>query len=711
MFKGSKRRLALTASLILGASLVLSGCGGDGVEETVVIKDNTETSAAASEAVGTDSADSTGGAADTSGSGREASALPGTNYDAIKAEAAGKASKVVNADSMTLMVYICGSNLESDNGCATGDINEILYGMPGHKLNVVLETGGCKEWQNSVISADTVQRYYIDDNGLELIEDIGKKQITSKETLSDFIKFAKDKYPADRYGIIFWDHGGGTLGGFGGDELYDDQAMDIIDLSAGLKDGGCHFDFVGFDCCLMATAENGVAIAPYADYMIASEETEPGTGWYYTNFISQLDKDPGTSIKDMAKTIINDYLDEENTYLGSGVTLSLIDLSRMSDVSKALNDYMDASEAFLVGGGFETLSNARYNARSYGDDEFEQIDIIDYVEKAAVSGSEAMRAAVESAVILNGTNMSGSNGLAVYYPYYYPEYFSTMDYITSTIGLDYSGYTTFFTDFVSVKEGGQSAGGGNSNPYANVQAGQDETFVTEDTDWYNSELVSQYADSYSYVDSSELTIDEKGDGYVLKLSDDEWSLITKVELQVYADLGDGYLFLGSDDSYHFDGDGDLAIEYDYSWIALNDLLVPFYADERGEYIDGRTYSIGYVPAYLNDSKDVNIWLIWESDAQGPKVLGYTTVTNNHVSNKGYSQFKNGDIIDFYFDFYDYDGYFEDQYKLNDSSIKYDESKGLTAEYELIGDIDTEICYYLQDIYGNEYWTETVRYSG
>lgn len=42
------------------------------------------------------------------------------------------------------------------------------------------------------------------------------------------------------------------------------------------------FAFIGFDACLMATVETANMLVPHADYMFASEETEPGYGWDYT---------------------------------------------------------------------------------------------------------------------------------------------------------------------------------------------------------------------------------------------------------------------------------------------------------------------------------------------------------------------------------------------------------------------------------------------
>lgn len=35
---------------------------------------------------------------------------------------------------------------------------------------------------------------------------------------------------------------------------------------------------VGFDTCVMGCVEVAQALAPYADYLVASEDLEPGTG-------------------------------------------------------------------------------------------------------------------------------------------------------------------------------------------------------------------------------------------------------------------------------------------------------------------------------------------------------------------------------------------------------------------------------------------------
>lgn len=623
------------------------------------------------------------------------------------------ADKEVDADNITLMVYICGADLESDFGAATADIQEMLYAELSDKVNIVIETGGAKKWQNSIISSKSLQRYLVTNEGLELLEDVGKKQITTADEMGDFIRFAAENYPSDRYGFIFWNHGGGTLGGYGSDQNYNEASMDIAAMEKGFQKGGVHFNFIGYDCCLMATIENAYALRNYADYLIASEETEPGTGWYYTNFLTALSKDPGMSTLSIAKNIIDDFNNGEYTEdIYSGVTLSLIDLKEIDNVAEKFFEYMTVSEDSLINeNGYSQMASARAKSRSYGDDGFEQIDIVDYLDRVDIVNGTELKNAVMKSIVYNKTNMTGSNGLAMYYPYYMKEYYSGASALTDQIGFTSEGYDSFFSDFITIGSYGRASGGGNSNKYSNEETEEEDY---SGYDWYDEEAASAYEGEYEYLDSDTLTIDEKGDTFVLSLSDEDWDLIAKLELQVYLDDGDGYRFLGSDNYYTFDDDGDLIVEYDYYWVALNGTIVPFYAEEEGERADGTYYSIGYIPAVLNDDEDIMIWVLWEGDEE-PKVLGYTKEENGGsgtigVASKGYFSFNEGDVIDCYYDYYDYDGNYDGAYFLTDNQIVYSAAEGLVISYEEIGDYDTEICYYLMDIYQNEYWTESVIYQ-
>jgi len=77
---------------------------------------------------------------------------------------------------------------------------------------------------------------------------------------------------------VFWDHGGGSLTGVCLDEQHG-GSLTLPEIDEALSKAGTRMDVVGFDTCLMATLENAQMMARHADYLVASEETEPGGGW------------------------------------------------------------------------------------------------------------------------------------------------------------------------------------------------------------------------------------------------------------------------------------------------------------------------------------------------------------------------------------------------------------------------------------------------
>ena len=64
-------------------------------------------------------------------------------------------------DEMTILVYLCGTDLESRSKMATSDLQEMLDADLGDDVNLIVYTGGCKQWQNSVISSRTNQSWQV----------------------------------------------------------------------------------------------------------------------------------------------------------------------------------------------------------------------------------------------------------------------------------------------------------------------------------------------------------------------------------------------------------------------------------------------------------------------------------------------------------------------------------------------------------------------
>ncbi len=89
--------------------------------------------------------------------------------------------------------YLCGSDLETNYGCATTDLNELLEVQLPENVTVVIETGGAAEWQNDQVDASKLQRWVYTSDGLELVDEQDTADMGDAQTLQDFLEFL---YPA-----------------------------------------------------------------------------------------------------------------------------------------------------------------------------------------------------------------------------------------------------------------------------------------------------------------------------------------------------------------------------------------------------------------------------------------------------------------------------------------------------------------------------------
>ena len=169
--------------------------------------------------------------------------------------------------SQTLLIYMCGSDLESRRGYASDNIADMLEAQLPHNVNVVIQTGGANSWQREEISASEIGRYEVRHGKLIKKDTQPLASMGDAETLASFLLYAEENYPAEQTSLILWDHGGGSVDGVCRDELFGDY-LTLFELSAALAKAQMHFSFIGFDACLMATYETAHAVQDYAHYLI-----------------------------------------------------------------------------------------------------------------------------------------------------------------------------------------------------------------------------------------------------------------------------------------------------------------------------------------------------------------------------------------------------------------------------------------------------------
>ena len=657
-------------------------------------------------------------------------------------------------DTVTLMVYMCGTDLESRSGMATNDLQEMAAATLGDKINLLVYTGGCKRWNNNIIDNNVNQIYQITSNGMRrLVSNDGKKAMTDPSTLSAYIKWCKANYPATRYGLILWDHGGGSISGYGYDEKISSSAsMDLAGINKALKDGGTQFDFIGFDACLMATAETALMLDPYADYLIASEETEPGIGWYYTNWLTDLGRNTSIATTSLGKEIVDDFVSTcASKCRGQQTTLSVIDLAEFADtIPDKLSSFSESVSTLISNNNFKTVSNARYSTREFAaSTRIDQVDLAHLALNMGTSEGKALTEAIRSAVKYNrtSTNMTNAYGVSIYFPYRRSTYVDKVCNTYSQIGMN-SSYAKCIQDFAALSSSGQVATGGSNGSFSSLfdslggyssgyttgssssySGSQDEisallnaflgggygsiSGLTGSNTGYLSGRSMSTEDTVEYISdnffgSASLVWNENSDGgYTMSLSEDQWSLVHELDLNMFYDDGQGYVDLGLDNIYSFDENGSLVADTARDWLAINGQPVAYYHIDTID--DGENYTItGRVPAMLNGER-VELILVFDNDNPYGFVAGaskqYNEETETMTVAKNLVEINKGDKIDFLCDFYSYSGEFQDSYYLG-------EQMTVDGDLEIsnvdIGEGDAVITYRFTDIYNQEYWSDSIR---
>lgn len=330
-----------------------------------------------------------------------------------------------------MMVYIVGSNLESAQGYATMDIDEMVNGEYDEStMDVYLCTGGASSWKRDDIDADEIAVYKIVDGDLDKLTVIDKELMSDPETLSSFIDVCYDDTDADCYNLILWNHGAGAMVGYGQDEHDLTRSILMPELKKALGDSqfikdGNQFEMLGFDACLMGMMEVACTVSDYAHYFVASEEYTPGTGWNYESFghITDSGDFNGDS---MAKIIIDDF-ESYNTMLAfykPEYLLSCVDLTMTDDLMKAFEDMIEDAMTEIDEGNYSDLARARSKTKGFGqingEKFYDSIDLYDFADNFSAmypDSTKKVKDCIDEMVVYSKTNINDAHGVAFYFPH------------------------------------------------------------------------------------------------------------------------------------------------------------------------------------------------------------------------------------------------------------------------------------------------------
>jgi len=255
-----------------------------------------------------------------------------------------KESKVLNINDRrkyTFLTYLCGSDLESNGGEATYAFAQMLASSPDSNVKIIVCAGGSTKWSSEYLNSklgDVKMAYfeiipsavkdktittgdgkvmkaidvitsgnkYLDDlnnaynaiinsDSVKLLNTPSQVSMAETATFENFLNFASTNYPADDYGLVLWNHGGGVSEGICYTEVSSNGVikkdyLKSADLHDAIKNSGVgSLSLLGFDACLMGGADLDLTLQDCYRYMIASEEIEVG-GWEYTGIINTINQ-------------------------------------------------------------------------------------------------------------------------------------------------------------------------------------------------------------------------------------------------------------------------------------------------------------------------------------------------------------------------------------------------------------------------------------
>jgi hypothetical protein len=357
-----------------------------------------------------------------------------------------------------LLAYIAGDNNLSSAGLE--DVVELceVGASPDVHVGVEIDTYG--EHTGSI-------RYQIGEADWTgkahrcVIERLEEKDTGDPETLRSFLTWGFGRYPADNHLVVVWNHGTGFRS-VRRDIGYDDfgSSLDMPEIEDAFRRAGIgpsnKIAILGFDACLMNMIEIAHHFKDQAEYLVGSQQTEPGDGWPYDEVLKAMKAGLGKT--ELAKKIVKVYI---KSYKDMGifeVTQSALDCSKTEPAIQALSDLGDLLVKRLSGYRRE-IKRLRLTSQT-----FEMADYVDLIhlmdlfakhvpDGAVKRAARAVRKAASACILASeklGDTVRDAHGLSVWFPSHDRLYYDyRAKYLTLRFAREYKGWIRFLDAYHS----------------------------------------------------------------------------------------------------------------------------------------------------------------------------------------------------------------------------------------------------------------------
>lgn len=603
--------------------------------------------------------------------------------------------------------------VSDDKGAASSDIEEMLSDKWSDNINIVIQTGGATRWSNQLVNPNRTQRFLYKGGVFNEIESLPLQPSSTVPTLTDFLTFCRDSYPADHTMLVLWNHGGGAFG-YGNDSIYG-SALSLKDIREALgnvyepSQADPAFDIIGFDACLMSSLEVTHALDGFASYYAVSEETEPGSGWDYGPWLKAMSDDPTMSPARVAREIADSYMDfymTENANIGflllQDVTFSVLDAAKAGELYDAYGELTkaqlaDATKDLSVLATMGRCADASTHYCGSAYDIFNTIDLGNYVDHMVDFYPEQcakIKELIGQTVLYHreSGSLAGSQGITVYLPGNVHEAYGlkyALDYVNGICDDDATRALYYYKIAGSLNDELKS--------YAATLA----------------EGEPKKLDTKPFKEFGRVEPQLKGDYFAIPIDQGLQEMLQSYQLEfARIDYDKGTItYLGRDEYLTFE-DGALNVDFDGEWIYLN------HAPLAVEVVSATDSFVTYRSKVSVDGEKKYLEFTYDRDTEELSLLGVRDVptsvifgdalTNNvFATTRTFNEIPEGALIKPIYDVYDMETQTTSEQESEDSVRFGQRAKLLLRGLDNGGYLATAV---ITDIRGDEYYSPVMSYT-
>lgn len=583
----------------------------------------------------------------------------------------------------TVLIYMCGGDLEEAHGRAGEVLSNLSYDLP-ENINVVVETGGCRNWSTEEIRNDRIEDFAVQKNGLKLINEGLIKNMGESESYKDFLARNIEKFPADNYISVIWGNGGGPVVGATMDATHNYDPLTVTEIAEAHAMVGTRFDIIGFDASLMSNLETAAALSIFCDYLVAAEDIMPISGWDYRGLFDFISNNPQATAVEVGEVICDGVVNNAQGSSDITAVMAVTDLSRVTRMVQSFDSmaYAMATTTEDVN-KLKTLKNSIHNVQALGvNSEAEGYsNLVDMVSLAkcvfdATADDSARIENVLTKTVVYKRAVNKANemcGLGVYYPIS-PSADSISKYRSICPSMGYMEYI----DKTDTNE-----------------LVLDKSVDIKETGAWN------YYNTYAPYNSISAFYDPTG-VYTLNVVSPELISAAGVNIYKYDEESGKYMYLLSD--YNTENIGvTYSYEFENKIFELNGTPVSANLISRSD-----TWEIYGIPVlYKDEISSIRVMKTFDDDGNSDyKVLGmWQGTTKDGVLERKFKNLSAGDVIIPVYKAFstDHDEYVEGK------SLKL-VFGGVNIKEKAIPDGDYMISYTVRDIYGREVESNTTNVS-